>query len=118
YENELKKLEGELREFEMKEEAVLACLNRYDISSSKRFQKEYLLSVFKELLETAEEKLDTAKEEIRSLDKRKSAMENGILHVSKEFFDHLMDLGIEFDTGENYLQKHSMEIRRNLLKSI
>jgi len=118
YENELKKLESELSEFEKKEEAVLTCLNRYDISSSKRFQKEYLLSVFKELLETAQEKLDTAKEEIRSLDKRKSAMENGILHVSKEFFDHLMDLGIEFDTGENYLQKHSMEIRRNLLKSI
>lgn len=117
-ENELKKLLDELSEFEKKEAAVLACLSRYDVSSSKRFQKAYLLTVFKELMENAEEKLDTAKEEVRSLEKRKSAMENGILHVSKEFFDHLMDMGIEFDTGENYLQKHSMEIRKNLLKSI
>ena len=117
-ENEMKMHQRELREFEKKEEELLACLNRYDISQAKRFQKEYLLSVFHELKETGQEKLDSCKEEIRSLEKRKSAMENGILHVSKEFYDHLQESGIEFDTGEHYLQKHTLEIRTKLLETI
>lgn len=117
-ENKLKMQQRELREFEKKEEELLACLNRYDISQAKRFQKEYLLSVFHELKETSQEKLDSSKEEIRSLEKRKSAMVNGILHVSKEFYDHLQESGIEFDTGENYLQKHTLEIRKKLLETI
>lgn len=117
-ENGRRKLQGEIREFEKREQGLLRCLNRYDISAAKRFQKEYLLGVFQELQETGQEKLDRAKEEIRSLTSRKTAMESGILHVSKEFFDHLQESGIEFDTGENYLQKHTLPIRRNLLRSV
>lgn len=117
-EHRLKVLHEELDVFEKKEEEVLRCLSRYDISAAKRFQKEHLQAVFKELLEQGQEKLDRAKEEIRSLTARKTAMDGGILHVSKEFFDHLQETGIEFDTGENYLQKHSMEIRKQLLRTI
>ena len=117
-ESELKRLRGDLKDFEKKEEELLNCMNRYDISQTKRFQKEYLLTVFKELMETGQGKLDSTKDEIQSLEKRKSAMEKGILHVSQEFFDHLRESGIEFDTGEHYLQKQSMEIRSKLLKSI
>ena len=117
-ENALKKLQGEISDFEKKEEKVLQCLSKYQISASKRFQKAYLKGVFKELLEDGQEKLDQAKEEIRSLISRKTAMENGVLHVSKEFFYHLQESGIEFDTGENYLQKHTMDIRRKLLHAM
>jgi len=112
----LKKLQDEIREFEVLEGKLLEVLHRYDISPSKRFQKEYLLSEFKELIETGQEKLDGAKEEIQSIEKRMSAMESGILHVSEDFYDHLIDSGLEFDTGEHYLQNHSIEIRNKLLK--
>jgi hypothetical protein len=117
-ENNLKKLQQEISDFEKKEEKVLQCLSKYQISASKRFQKAYLKGVLKGLLEEGQEKLDHVKEEIRSLMSRKTAMENGVLHVSKEFFHHLQESGIEFDTGENYLQKHTMDLRRKLLHAM
>ncbi|WP_313125274.1 hypothetical protein, partial [Proteiniclasticum ruminis] len=117
-ENDLKKLQQEISDYEKMEERVLQCLSKYQISASKRFQKAYLKGVLKGLLEEGQEKLDQVKEEIRSLMSRKTAMENGVLHVSKEFFHHLQESGIEFDTGENYLQKHTMDLRRKLLHAM
>lgn len=115
-ENLLKKLQVEIKDYEIREEKLLDILHRYGISPSKRFQKDYLLLTMKELIETGYDRLDDVKEDIRSIEKRMAAMESGILHVSKEFHDHLVGSGIEFDTGEHYLQSHAIEIRSRLLK--
>lgn len=115
-ENLLKKIQEEIKDYEMKEEKLLDILHRYGISPSKRFQKDYLLLMMKELIEIGHERLDDVKQDIRSIEKRMAAMESGILHVSKEFHDHLVNNGIEFDTGEHYLQNHAIEIRSRLLK--
>lgn len=112
------KLKEELQEFLRKEEELLQCLHRYGLPPGKRYQKEYLLQELKTQKETVEEKLDHHKEEIRSLEKRRSALDNGILHVSQEFQDHLKAYDIEFETGENYLQRHTLEIRQRLLQTI
>lgn len=106
----------EIRNFDGAEAQLMTILRRYDISSTRRYQKDAILPVLKDLLESGQERLDAAKDRIKSLEQRKFAMESGILHVSRDFYDHLENSDIEFDTGEHYLNSHPIEIRKGLLE--
>ncbi|MFH5835896.1 hypothetical protein ACHAL6_07450 [Proteiniclasticum sp. C24MP] len=112
-----KKKEDEIEIFLKKEEVFIRCLEKYNLNQVKRFDQEYVAMEFQKLLLSAQEKLDGHKEEIRSLRKRESAMKNNILHVSKEYWDYLMNSGIIFETGESYLQRQTAEIREKLMQS-
>jgi len=105
----------ELERYLQEEEELKTILKNYEIDFTKRFLPEVMSLEIKSRIEEYTSILDQFKEEERSLNKRKKAMENGTLHVSEEYRDFLVKNDVQFNTGENYLQKLPYEKREELL---
>lgn len=112
----LAKLNEKINEYKALEENIKNILNKYNINFGRRFNhKENILYLQNEIneLQRIERDIDL---DIRTINENIISLKNGTLHVSKEFREFLINKDISFETGENYLRKQSIDIRRKLTK--
>lgn len=115
FNEKIKSRKSEMEKYLQDEEEIRNILKIYEIDFNKRFIPEHMSTEIKLRIEEFNSTLDHFKEEVKSLSKRKLAMENGTLHVSEEYRDFLVKNDVQFNTGENYLQKLSYDKREELL---
>ena len=116
FNEKIKSKKLEVERYLQEEEEIKSILRNYEIDFNKRFLPEVMSTEIKSRIEAFNRMLDQFKEEERSLSKRKQAMENGTLHVSEEYRNFLVKNDVQFNTGENYLQKLPYEKREELLR--
>lgn len=109
-------IEGEISRYNDLEAALKPTFERYGLDFERRFhhQENQLFM---------EEKIKELQRKQRELDLNShthsdtiAALNNGTLHVSKEFRQWLINEDIVFETGENYLRKQPANIRNNLVQ--
>ncbi len=112
---EASRLEEKIRVYYEEEEALKPVFERYGLDFKKRFhhrENEQFLKTKIRDLEKSRLSLDI---QVQSLHETIESLKRGTLHVSKEFRQWLIDHDIEFETGENYLQKQTASIRESLI---
>ncbi|MBX0314161.1 hypothetical protein [Planococcus glaciei] len=109
-------LENEIGVYTRLESAVEAAFARYGIGNNQKFEHEensQVMAVKITELERVEREIDL---EIRTKTETLASMKDGTLHVSSEFRQWLINEGIDFETGEKYLQNQSENIRKELIR--
>jgi len=113
---EAARLEDKISAYNDVEAAIKPIFARYDLDFSKRFNhRENHLFIEKIIseLQKRERGLDLT---VMTLRETIASLENGTLHVSKEFRQWLINNDIDFQTGENYLRKQNLGIRNSLVE--
>lgn len=110
------RLEGEIKAYYAEEEALKPVFDRYNLDFKRRFHHQENQLFMKNKIQELEKTQRALDLHVQSLNETIQSLKRGTLHVSKEFRQWLIDHDIEFETGENYLQKQNAGIRENLIK--
>ena len=103
------------RFFVEKYDQLLSVLQKYEIAPEREFDKAFNLLEVKERKQVLEENQRQLSGEIDKQRALLSALRRGAVHTSMELAELLKKEGIEFETGEQYLNKEKDQRRRGLL---
>lgn len=110
------RLEGEIKAYYAEEEALKPVFDRYNLDFKRIFHHQENQLFMKNKIQELEKTQRALDLHVQSLNETIQSLKRGTLHVSKEFRQWLIDHDIEFETGENYLQKQNAGIRDGLIK--
>ena len=110
----LKQYEAALEQYEKAYDAAMPVLEHLSLPANRLFSDEpascldRILAQLKDQRKRSERTEETLAEQIRCI-------ENGQLHLSKTAADVLQETGIDYQTGEKYLNYQSPKIREDIL---
>ncbi|WP_262174170.1 hypothetical protein [Saccharococcus sp. Marseille-Q5394] len=105
-----------ITEYQGLEKHTISILSRNGLDSKQRFRHEEnarFIADEIDAMEIAEKETDHSLRKVKGI---LSSLKEGTLHVSSEFREWLLKEGIDFETGEKYLQKQNEAIRNDLIR--
>ena len=105
----------DIQEYEQKEEKIRGVLDKYGLDFDIRFDRERLAADFGKIVLDIEDRMDDAARVRDGAAESIASLKEGRLHTPKELASLLERLDILYETGESYLSKQPLEIRKRFL---
>ena len=110
------KLEQKIDDYNHLETSLKPLFERHNLNFNNRFHhQENELFIKNRINQLQRTEMDLALN-IQVTKEKIDSLNNGTLHVSKEFRQWLINEDFDFETGENYLRKQSESIKRSLVQ--